>query len=300
MAIIDNAQLVETPSPGRLRYGLFSAARVTDDLDARGVASGFQFAALDCGTARLYDANCDTHPVKTFDEGQSYMEADPYWVYATLQCGSVGRSAAEIESSVRRKLTANEQTMVESALWGGTTPPVGNALTTTAGVVTVTPGATGAGAAIAALEESFYSEYGYVGTIHMNTSVYAALAFAEVLSDDARSGVRTTPIGSSLSIGAGYGTDGPLGAAPADGSAWVFMTPPVWVRRTATPIVPDVTQTLDRTTNQYMALAERVYAHAWECPVVHAVQVPYAAPPAGGGGTPDIPGDVEENVSEIV
>jgi len=284
-AIIENAQLVETPAPGRLRYGLFTAARVTDDLDVRGVASGFQFAAQDCGTARFFDANCETAPFKTFDEGTSYMNGEPYWIYATLQCGTVGRSPSEIESQVRRKLAAYEQRQVEAALWGGTTPPVDPALVTTAGVVTVTPAADGAGAAIAALEESFYSSYGYVGTIHMHMSAYAALAYAELISDDSRgAGALTTPMGSVWSLGAGYGITGPAGAAPDAGNVWAFMTPPVWIKRTAQPIVPDVTATMDRTTNQYMAVAERVYAHTWECPIVHAVQVPVAAPAVVGAG----------------
>lgn len=273
-AIIDNPQLVDTPAPGRLRYGLFTAARVSDDLDARGVASGFQFAALDCGVARLYDANCLTHPAKVFDEGQPFQDAEPYWVAATLKCGTVGRTAAEIEAAVRRKLAANEQLQVETAFWGGTTPPVDPALTTEAGVVTVTPAGTGAGNAIASLEESFYSEYGYVGTIHINTVAYATLAAAELIPDTPVSGALTTPLGSVWSIGAGYGTDGPLGAPPDLGSVWAFMTPPVWIRRTSEVLVQNVTDTMDRLTNQYMGLAERVYAHTWECPTVHAVQVP--------------------------
>ncbi|RYJ26474.1 phage protein [Streptomyces sp. L-9-10] len=276
--ILTNPQLVEAPSPGRLRYGVFTAARLTDDLDARTVASGFQFPAEDCGVARLYDANCDTNPEKVFDEGLGYVAGDPYWVYATHKCGSVGRTSQEVERTVRRKLAGAEQEQVEAAVWGGTSPPVDPALTTTAGVVTVTPDAPGAGAAIAALEQSFYDAYGYVGTIHINTRAYAALTYAELISDTPSAGVLTTPLGSAWSIGSGYGITGPAGAAPTAGSVWAFMTPPVWIRRMARPIVPDVVQTMDRIHNQYMALAERVYAHTWACPIVHAVQVPVAAP----------------------
>ncbi len=43
-------------------------------------------------------------------------------------------------------------------------------------------------------------------------------------------------------------------------------------------MVPDVTMTMDRVANQYMGLAERVYAHTWLCDSVFAVQVPVAAP----------------------
>lgn len=278
MAILSNPQLVETPPAGPLRYGLFRAARVTDDLGPREVAAGFTFAAEGCGTGYLFDANCDAPEPKTFDEGLSYVEGSPYWLYATQQCGTVGRAPAEVTRSVTRKLAGAEQTLVEGVLWSGNGFASAPALTTNAGTVTVVPTAPGAGAAIAALEASFYAEYGYVGTIHVNTAAVGALAYSELITEAQTAGVKTTPLGSLWSIGAGYGTDGPA-EEPADaGFVWAFMTPPVWIRRQAQMIVPDVTMTMNRVANQYMAIAERVYAHAWECPVVHAVQVPLAAP----------------------
>jgi hypothetical protein len=55
------------------------------------------------------------------------------------------------------------------------------------------------------------------------------------------------------------------------------MTPPVIVRRSEA-IVPSVRETMDRAANQYLGLAERVYAHAWVCDTVFAVEVPIASP----------------------
>lgn len=280
MAVITtNNQLAPTPSPQRLRYGLFSAATVTDDLGPREIATGFQIAAPDCGPVRLYDSSCapGDSDAKEFDEGLTYMEADPFWVYSTRQCGLVGHTPAEFSETVRRRLSGGEQTQVEAALWGGTAPAVDPNLTGTAGVVTVVPTADGAGAAIAALEESFYGEYGYVGTIHVNTSAYAAAAYSNLVATGP-GGVLTTPLGSSWAFGAGYGITGPAGAAPAAGFAWAFMTPYVWVRRSGIIAQEDPEAYIDRSANQFMGLAERVYAFTWTCPVVHAVQVPIAAP----------------------
>ena len=277
MAIISNAEQVPAPAPGLRRYGLFNAATVLDDLDARGIASGFQLPGEDCGTARPYDANCDTHPAKTFDEGMEYLAADPYWVYATLQCGTVGKTAQEIESSVRRRLASGEQRAVEEQLWGGSAVASDPSLITATGVTAVTPTAPGAGAAIAALEDAFYDTYGYVGTIHVSTSAYAQLAYAQLLVRQGGAGALVTPIGSVWSIGAGYGVNGPLDDVPDAGNVWAFMTPPVLIRRSPV-VVPDVTMTMDRVANQYMGLAERVYAHTWLCDSVFAVQVPVAAP----------------------
>lgn len=275
------SDVIPAPSAGVLRYGLFSAATVLDDLDARGIAGGWQVPAEDCGLVRAYDANCATHPAKTFDEGLAYMEADPYWVYATRKCGSVGTSPAEIETSVRRRLAAGEQRAVEAQFWGGTAVAADPNLTGAAGVTTVVPGAPGAGAAIAALEDAFYDDYGYAGTIHVSMRAYAAMRYAQIAQDRA-AGALTTPMGSVWSFGAGYGVNGPAGAAPAAGSVWAFMTPPVLIRRSAVT-VPSVAQTMDRTHNQFMGLAERVYTHAWLCPVVYAVQVPFAAPAVDTG-----------------
>lgn len=280
MAVITSVnELAPTPPPQRLRYGLFNAATLTEDLGPREIAAGFQLAAIDCGGARLYESNCPPgeNVAKTFDEGLTYMEADPFWVYSTRQCGLVGHTAGEFSESVRRRLLGGEQTQVEAALWGGTTPAVVPALTTNTGTVTVVPTAAGAGAAIAALEESFYSEYGYVGTIHVNTAAYAAAAYSGLVASGS-GGVLQTPLESSWSFGAGYGITGPAAAAPAAGHVWAFMTPYVWVRRSGIIAQTDPAAYIDRATNQFMGLAERVYAAVWTCPVVHAVQVPVAAP----------------------
>lgn len=274
--IVSIGDVIASPTPGQQRYGLFNAATVLDDLDARGIAGGWQVPAEDCGLVRAYDANCATHPAKTFDEGLAYQEATPYWVYATRRCGTVGTSPGEIEASVRRRLASGEQHAVEAQFWGGTAVASDPNLTGTAGVTTVVPAAPGAGAAIAALEDAFYDDYGYAGTIHVSMRAYAAVRYAQ-LAQDRAAGALVTPMGSQWAFGAGYGIAGPGGVAPDTGSVWAFMTPPVLIRRSEV-MVPSVLQTMNRTNNQYNGLAERVYTHAWLCPVVYAVQVPLAAP----------------------
>lgn len=276
MAIItNNASLYPAPAPGQRRYGLFNAATVSDDLEARGIASGFQLPAEDCGVVRSYDANCVTHPEKTFDEGLPYMEATPYWVYATRQCGTVGNRPSDIEASVRRRLASGEQREVEAQFWGGGAVAADPNLIGTAGVVTVVPTAAGSSAAIAALEDSFYDTYGYAGVIHIAMRAYGNFAYGNMLVPSA--GVLRTPMGSAWAFGAGYGIAGPGGVAPDAGNVWAFMTPPVLIRRSPV-IAPDVLATMDRVQNQYMGLAERTYAHTWVCDTVHAVQVPVVSP----------------------
>lgn len=276
MAIISNPQESAAPAPGLARYGLFNAATVADDLGPREIASGFQIPSDDCGTVRPYDANCVANPAKTFDLGRDYQPATPYWLYATRQCGSVGTSAEAMQASVRRRFASGEQRAVEEQLWGGGVLASDPQLTTLVGVTTVVPPATsGSSAAVAALEEAFYDTYGYVGTVHINTRAYGNLAYGNLLVKNG--GTLNTPLGSVWSIGNGYGITGPLAVAPAAGSVWAFMTPPVLIRRSEV-IVPPGVGTFDRATNQYTALAERVYAHTWVCDSVFAVQVPLASP----------------------
>jgi hypothetical protein len=280
MAILTNRQIIDSPAPGVRRYGVFDAATVTDDLTDRMIASGFQFADMDCMTdVSIYDANCDTHPTKTFTEGMGYNGGDPYWLYAAKNCGTVGQSPEEIETAIRRAFASGEQTMVEQVIWSGDGATQLPYLTDPAmPVTTVTPLAPGAGAAIAALEAAFYAEYGYAGTIHMNQQGYAAVVYAGLVQSSGGAGVLTTQLRSRWSFGAGYDITGPAGVAPAAGSVWAFMTAQTLIKRQPTVNVPDIRQTLDRATNQYNALAERVYAHAFACDIVMAVEVPISAP----------------------
>lgn len=270
-------QLVDAPPVGQLRYGLFSVAS-SNTLDVRGIGAGISFLTDHCGGAQVYDANCATNPTKVFVEGSDLIEAEPFWVYAKKHCGTVGRTASEMDGAVRQQLLSGEQTVVEDVLWdGGGLTNVGPSLTGS-GATIVTPSANGAGAAIAALEAAAYGAPmgpGYRGVIHVNVSAYAALAYSGILHQEA--GVWRTNMGTAVVFGAGYDITGPADVAPAAGFVWAFFTSAVHMYRSSI-MVPDVTQTMDRTLNQWTATAERVYAVTWECPETWAVQVPIAAP----------------------
>lgn len=276
--IISNRQVISAPAAGPRRYGLFDAATRLD-LDTRGIGAGYQWVSDHCGlTATVYDQTCEASPAKPFDEGSDVFGSDPFWVLARKRCGTVGRTAVEAQEAARRVLATSEQTVVENVLWtGGALVGHEPVLTTAGGVTTVTPAAGGAGAAISALEEAFYSVHGYVGTIHVNQAATGALKYSGML-DRREAGVWKTPLNSVVSLGAGYGITGPLGVAPAAGNVWAFMTPPVTVWSQTIDQVSALA-TLDRAANQWDTLAERVFLVAYDCPEdVFAVQVPLAAP----------------------
>lgn len=277
--IISNQQLIEFPVNRRLRYGLFSAATLLEMPD-RVIAAGLQFYADDCGNFIAdYNQTCSDSPTKEFEEGSELVGTDPYWLVNRVRCGTVGRSAEDIRGVARGRLNAMEQWAVEDRLWNGIAaqPGVLN-LVNNVGTVVVVPTVAGAGAAISALENAFYQVNGYVGTVHVNVVAEGALEYAGFLNPEA--GVLRTRMGSAVSLGAGYGITGPADAAPAAGFVWAFMTgyTAVWRSTDAQLPQPDPQRVMDRTLNQWDVVGERVYAAAWACPEVFAVQIPIAAP----------------------
>lgn len=277
--ILTNRQLIDPPMNRRLRYGLFAVSTLPE-MPQRVIAAGLQFYADDCGNF-LADHNqtCVDSPTKAFVEGSELVATDPYWLVNRVRCGTVGRTAEEIRGVVRGRLTAMEQWAVEDRLWNGIAaqPGVLN-LVNNVGTTTVTPAADGAGAAISALENAFYQVNGYVGTIHVNVQAEGALEYAGFLNPEA--GVLRTRMGSAVSLGAGYGINGPADVAPDVGNVWAFMTgyTAVWRSTDAQIPQPNPVRVMDRAANQWDVVAERIYAAAWTCPEVFAVQVPIAAP----------------------
>lgn len=285
MAAIFPAVDVPAPIPGPRRYGLFNAASI-QDLPVHGRAGGVQFEPNTCGVARAYTAECppSAQNLKTLTDLSPVMTAAPFVAYASVLCAPVGRTPEEQQQRAVQRLISGEQSIAELALWNGAGVGATPALTL-AGATVVVTAATAFHARIAALEEAFYDAYGYAGTIHVNTRAYGAAAHAEMITEVGTRSIGspvpsllTTPIGSSWSFGAGYDITGPANVAPAAGSVWAFMTGPVTIWRSSTPITPDPRQTFNRTTNQMVALAEREYVQSYDCPTVFAIEVPVTGP----------------------
>ena len=57
---------------------------------------------------------------------------------------------------------------------------------------------------------------------------------------------------------------GPDGLDPAAGTAWLYATGPVMVRRSAM-VGPRLAEAHDRTTNDVFAIVERFYIVGWSC-----------------------------------
>jgi len=276
--ILTNYEEITAPAPPARRYGLLTAAASVGTLDGRGVSSGYQFEAPDCGMSVVpYDPTCaPPHAEKEFPEGTDFVEADPYWLVATYKCGTVGTSRDDVRRRVQARYRAGVQNQLEAVVWDGGGLAVTPTLTG-AGATIVIPLVPGAGAAVSALENAFYGAHGYLGTIHVSTVAQAAVEYAQMAEGQGGAGQIKTPLGSVWSFGAGYDITGPANVAPSPGFAWAFMTPAVHLWSTSVD-QPDPAATLDRTLNQWYGLAETVWMHRWLCDTVFAVQIPVAAP----------------------
>lgn len=271
MALIPG-QLITAPEPLRRRYGLFTAASGPVDLPSpHGQGGGVRYVPVTCGQAHPYPIGCYDGLVEVPDEGKprdpdnAEFEARPFMVAASIECGTVGYTSAEDTARVRRRLEAGEQGAVEFAFWTGLDRN-GNSLDiehlagsaedlTVADELDIIE-------VVAVLEDYAYraQDYGFTAFIHAPVSVNAHAAAANLVVPDGP--LQRTPYGSVWVFGGGYpGTGDDL----PSGGAFLHVTGQVTVWRAAEEHVYPVDQTMDRTTNQRLLLAEREYAVGFDC-----------------------------------
>jgi hypothetical protein len=241
--------VIEPPMPRPLRYGLFAAVGALLPLTDHQSGGGLIYEPNTCGVAHSWPMDCeDDSPEespaeKVFDEIPAFVEAEPFVVYGSSTCGSLGTSAAKSERRARQNLENGEQFEVESAM-----------AAVLASQDVILPASANIVDAVSALEQWLYSTaaYGRIGFIHASPDVAAAAASEHLWE---RSGSQyTTPYGTIWSVGGGY----PEGTIFVSGEARVWRSDIE---------VPDPIQTFDRATNQWFTIAERVYAVAVECAV---------------------------------
>ncbi|MFW6092051.1 MAG: hypothetical protein ACOC96_10275 [Actinomycetota bacterium] len=269
--------VVDGPEPRGRRYGLFAAAIGPLDLPMpHGRGGGVTFEPHSCGDAHPYPIECDTAEKVTQDEA-GIVEAAPFAVTATIECGTVGHTTAEDETRVLRRLESGEQRAAERALWSGQTDAGDSldidALVTASDLVTP-PDAESMASVVGALEQWLYADlaYGHTGYLHAQPIVAAYAADRGLVVRDGP--LLRTPLGSIWVFGGGYPGTGEGGAQPDGDDTWLHASGLVTVWRAPEPWVAPVDQTTDRGTNQRLLLAEREYAVGFECGVGRALFQP--------------------------
>lgn len=273
MAVVPG-EVIAAPEPLRRRYGLLTAASGPLDLPGHGRGGGVRFVPVTCGTAHAYPIDCENGSVvvpeggKPSDPENAEFEALPFMVLATLECGVGGYTGAELEAKVRRRLENGEQGTVERALWTGEDfqgNPLGIAnLSTGADDIPVLDDDMITGV-VAGLEEYAYTDqgYGYTAYIHAPVGVAAYAAEAGLVIPDGP--LKVTPYGSVWIFGGGYPGTGDAGDPPPAGGWNLHITGQVQVWRSPDVFTYPADQTLDRSNNQRLLVAEREYAVSFDC-----------------------------------
>lgn len=255
-----NPVYIEAPTVAPAPGGLYAVATVLDNVDSHIGASGMRYLSENCGVATsILDPACITaedRAEKTFSE-IDVITGEPFAVYKGVECTYL---ADDDSDWARHGLELTEHIAVEQgmrdALFDGATD------------LTPTPGtAIAVRDGIALLEGWAGANYGGVPILHMDRRVASLGLSAESLTFDLNYTI-TTKQGALVANGGGYyNMDGPTGAAPAAGTAWIYVTGAVVVARLPV-VVNRVIPGLDESgahINLQRALAERMIAVTAEC-----------------------------------
>lgn len=271
MAVLTAPLYIQDPSPGTLRYGLFTVARGPLELHRHGRDGGYTWQSMDCGEVTGYEVNCLPDLVeKDPGEPPELVNATPFVVLARMDCAPVGHTPEEFTAMATRRLALAEQTAVERIFSAGTFGQEPS-LAGNAAAVDVGP-ASNMAEALAQLEEAYYGIAGTPGTIHVPHLIAPFLMFDHQI--EMRNGIWYTAAGSLVSIGQYEGL-APDGTPPAVGTSWLYITGPVTVWRASQAFVSPIQGALDRTTNQVDMLVEREYVVGFSCGPF-ATQVTYS------------------------
>lgn len=266
--------LVLGPEPIGRRYGLLTAASGPLDLPERGRGGGLRYTPVTCGQAHPYPIGCYGGLVEVPEGGKPTDPEDPltearvFGVVAGLECGAAGYSAVEFQDKVRRRLENGEQGATEQALWTGLDED-GNtldieSLSDSPETITVSDDLDIVHV-LAAMENWAYLDQGYGNVAYIHAPVVVASHAADrglVVQDR---NLKRTPFGSVWIFGGGYPGTGTDGVSPPTGGTYLHITGQVQVWRSSDIFVYPADQTMNRTNNQRLLIAEREYAIGFDC-----------------------------------
>lgn len=212
-----------------------------------------------------------TNPAEKVFNRPDAVASDPITAYVGVECSTFGITQAEAEAMALDSLRRGEQVVAEDFFLRQVLCPLATDVTPADGAVSPLLG-------VALLEEWLVAQSGGPGLIHAGTAAGVLLGASDALCGCAED-CPSSLAGSSLVVGGGYGRG--LGGEdcepPAAGEAWLYITPPVRVRRDARHLVPSgQTGSVNRTTNDRRVLAETTFVTEMACPVVGAIRVAIA------------------------
>lgn len=213
-------------------------------------------------------------PAKTENVLQEFRGATPLTIYADFTCSPVG--IGEAEEAGTDALARVENTRLEAAFWTGLSGAqevvfphlaadaevldADSIMLQTAASVCVT----GADVvhALGELEDCLADCHSGQGLIHIPPEALPTF-YAWNLAIE-RDGSLFTPAGHRIVVGTGYTGSGPDGAAPADGTTWIYGTGPMFGYR-GDVFFTRSRDSFDRAENTMEMIAERTYVIGFEC-----------------------------------
>jgi hypothetical protein len=274
------------PSFTPLKYGLLSVVEdaTGDDLSDQHWRNGVQFQTQFCGPALSTASICVTGGADkpAIADGLITRGADPFAVFAWLNCSPIGYSPDEWRKLTVAALLNNESVAVEAVfatgvVAGGVVYPhlAANAAVsdgTTGQVVQLQTAATvvtgGASndivEAVGRLEGAMAGCYGGVPVLHVPRAALAPMAAWGLLEVDGEQ--LHTPGGSLIAAGAGYPGTAPDGTTPAAGTVWLYATGAVKLWRGPIETTGrNPAEWVGRARNDQVLVAERSYVLGWDC-----------------------------------
>lgn len=271
------------PSPHGLLGGCIPVVTATDGHQLNGT----DLLPASCASAHLWQ-NCPdtvagdfpwTNPAeKIFDRPDSCTFA-PITAYAGFECSVIGTSFEEAREAALDQLQRGEQVALEDYF-------MRNWLANANHTTDLTPG-TGAlhiVNGIGVLESWLATNYGGSGVLHVPAGAASLLAMHHQIDQRTEETCPTTLMGNSVVLGAGYAANvGPAvpPAVPAEapaGEAWLYITPPMRIRRDDRMITQQNRgQTVNTSINDQRVLAETTFVPEVACCIAAAVRVTLSA-----------------------
>lgn len=212
----------------------------------------------------LYDPTCPAvSGSKVFSVNESPVSGMPFVVITSYTCGLVGYTLEEVEQKVRTRMALREQRAVERRVWQG--QPNGSPGGGIPGLfqsATVLDAASCVTEAVEVLEQTLADNGVVGGIIHARPGMSAHLSQAHLLEKQGNR--HTTRLGTPVAFGQGYNGTGPAGQAATTSTEYMYASGRVLIWGSDV-MVPPLRETLDRSTNQVYALAEKFFAVGIEC-----------------------------------
>jgi hypothetical protein len=216
-------------------------------------------------------------PAKLFDRPKT-CTFNPITLTAGVECSTFGLSFEEANQRALDQLALGEQTALEDFFMRHWLAVNAVDITPASGALHIVNG-------IGALESKLAETYGGEGVLHIMAGASSLLSMHTIVDFARGTDSPTTLMGNCIVLGAGYVANvgpnptpgGPPVPAPA-GEAWLYITPPVRVRRDQPQLVTtNEQQQVAHRTNDRRALAETTMVPEVACCEAWAVRVTLSA-----------------------